>query len=129
MFSSKRFTSYIKHSRPLYHTCNAFSCMCFINVRDTGFSSHSPPPSGLFSDRLYIKYHAYLITYTYSLDYLSLQQLRYYVLNYVYPNPPCQLSLWEETRAPGENHDFQPRALTQNAESKHKIDDVVFMQY
>jgi hypothetical protein len=24
-------------------------------------------------------------------------------LNYVYPNPPCQLSLWEETGAPGEN--------------------------
>jgi hypothetical protein len=21
----------------------------------------------------------------------------------VYPNPPCQLSLWEETGAPGEN--------------------------
>jgi hypothetical protein len=26
-----------------------------------------------------------------------------YFLNYVYPNPPCQLSLWEETRAPVEN--------------------------
>jgi hypothetical protein len=36
-------------------------------------------------------------------DYLSLQQLWYYFLNCVYPNPPCQLSLWEETGAPGEN--------------------------
>jgi hypothetical protein len=26
-----------------------------------------------------------------------------YFLNCVYPNPPCQLSLWEETGAPGEN--------------------------
>ena len=26
-----------------------------------------------------------------------------YLLNCVYPNPPCQLSLWEETGAPGEN--------------------------
>jgi hypothetical protein len=23
--------------------------------------------------------------------------------NYVYPNPPCQVSLWEETGAPREN--------------------------
>jgi hypothetical protein len=29
--------------------------------------------------------------------------LWYYFLNCVYPNPPCQLSLWEETGAPGEN--------------------------
>jgi hypothetical protein len=36
---------------------------------------------------------------------LSLQQLWYYFLNCIYPNPhpPCQLSLWEETGAPGEN--------------------------
>jgi hypothetical protein len=33
----------------------------------------------------------------------SLQQLWHYFLNYVYPNPPCQLSLWEETGVPGEN--------------------------
>ena len=26
--------------------------------------------------------------------------LRYYFPNYVYPNPPCQISLWEETGAP-----------------------------
>ena len=26
--------------------------------------------------------------------------MTYYFPNYVYPNPPCQLSLWEETRAP-----------------------------
>jgi hypothetical protein len=31
------------------------------------------------------------------------QKMRYYFLNCVYPNPPCQLSLWEETGAPGEN--------------------------
>jgi hypothetical protein len=37
------------------------------------------------------------------LDYLSLQKLCYCFLNCVYPNPPCQLSLWEETGAPGEN--------------------------
>ena len=36
-------------------------------------------------------------------DYLSWQQLWYYFLNCVYPNPPCQLSLWEEIGAPGEN--------------------------
>ena len=34
--------------------------------------------------------------------------MRYYFLNYVYPNPPCQLSLWE-TGAPGEN----PRLLAE----------------
>jgi hypothetical protein len=38
-----------------------------------------------------------------ALDYLSLQQLWYYFPNCVYPNPTCQLSLWEETGAPGEN--------------------------
>jgi hypothetical protein len=26
-----------------------------------------------------------------------------YTYNYVYPNPLCQLALWEETGAPGEN--------------------------
>ena len=59
-------------------------------------------PLRLFSDRLHQVYYAYLC-YLLSLDYLSLQQLWYYFLNCVYPNPPCQLSLWEETRAPGEN--------------------------
>jgi hypothetical protein len=44
-----------------------------------------------------------LPNYILSLDYLSLQQLWYYFLNCVYPNPLCQLSLWEETGAPGEN--------------------------
>ena len=39
--------------------------------------------------------YAYLITYLAQTT-LSLQQLWYYFLNYVYPNPPCQLSLWEE---------------------------------
>ena len=36
------------------------------------------------------------------------------LLNCVYPNPPCQLSLWEETRAPGENLNCMTfgRALT-----------------
>jgi hypothetical protein len=49
----------------------------------------------------YIKYYAYL--YYLLLDYLFLQQLWCYFPNYVYPNPPCQLFLWEETGAPGEN--------------------------
>jgi hypothetical protein len=43
-----------------------------------------------------------LPNYILSLD-LSLQQLWYYFPNCVYSNPPCQLSLWEETGAPGEN--------------------------
>jgi transposase InsO family protein len=42
-----------------------------------------------------------LPNYILSLDYL--QQLWYYFLDCVHPNPPCQLSLWEETGAPGEN--------------------------
>ena len=61
-------------------------------------SAHSP--LGLFSDRLH---HVLRSCYFPILDYLSLQQLRYYFPNRVYPNPPCQLSLWEETGAPGEN--------------------------
>ena len=52
-----------------------------------------------------IKYYVYLY-YLISLDYLSLRQLWYYIPNCVYPNPLCQLSLWEETRAP-ETHDFR----------------------
>jgi hypothetical protein len=69
----------------------------------------APPPSGLFSDRLHQVYYAYLY-YLLSLDYLFLQQLWYYFPNCVYPNPPCQLSLWEETGAPGEN----PRLLAEH---------------
>jgi hypothetical protein len=37
------------------------------------------------------------------LDYLSLQQLWYYFLNCVYPNPSSQPSMWEETGTHGEN--------------------------
>jgi hypothetical protein len=55
-----------------------------------------------FSVTNYIKYYAYLY-YLLSLDYLFLQQFWYYFPNYVYPNTLCQLPLWEETRAPGEN--------------------------
>jgi hypothetical protein len=55
-----------------------------------------------WSNSLYIKCYAYLITYL-AWTILSLQQLWYYFLNCVYPNPPCQLSLWEETGVPGEN--------------------------
>jgi hypothetical protein len=55
-------------------------------------------PLELFSDRLH------RVIYLLSLDYLLLQQLSgYYFSNYVYPIPPCQPSLWEETRAPEEN--------------------------
>jgi hypothetical protein len=56
----------------------------------------------IWSNALYIKYYTYLITYL-AWTFLSLQQLWYYFLNCVYPNPPCQLSLWEETGEPGEN--------------------------
>jgi hypothetical protein len=56
----------------------------------------------------YIKYYAYLC-YLFSLDYLSLYNNCDYLLNCVYPNPPCQLALWEETGAPGEN----PRLLAE----------------
>jgi hypothetical protein len=52
-----------------------------------------------------------LLTYC-SLDYLSLQQLRYHVPNSVYPNrpdpnPSCQLSLWEGPEHPEKTHDFR----------------------
>jgi hypothetical protein len=50
----------------------------------------------LIQMRLYYDYLCYLL----GLDYLSLQQLRYYFPNCVYPNPPCELALWEETGAP-----------------------------
>jgi hypothetical protein len=60
------------------------------------------------SNAFYIKYYAYLITYL-AWTILSLQQLWYYFLNCVYLNPPCQLSLWEETGVPGEN----PRLSTE----------------
>jgi hypothetical protein len=72
-------------------------------------------------------FHQYchnLTIYLYNVDYLSSQQLWYYNTfclwkhhvnlllqsfrsvsfpDCVYPNPHCQLSLWEETGAPGEN--------------------------
>ncbi len=38
-----------------------------------------------------------------SLYYLFLQQLLYHFPNYVYRDPPCRLSLWEETGVLGEN--------------------------
>ena len=50
-----------------------------------------------------------LLLFTYSsLNYLSLQQLWYYFPNCVYPNPPYQVALWEETGALWENpqHSF-----------------------
>jgi hypothetical protein len=48
-----------------------------------------------------------LYTYNYilSLDWFYLYNncdMTFFV-KCVYPNPPCQLSLWEETEAPGEN--------------------------
>jgi hypothetical protein len=55
-----------------------------------------------FSVANYIEYYVYLY-YLLSLDYLFLQQSWYFFPNYVYPNVPCQLSLWEETGATGEN--------------------------
>ena len=61
------------------------------------YSAHSP--LGLFSDRLR---QLLRLCYLLSLD-LSLQQLWCYFPNYVYPNPLCQLSLWEETGAPRKN--------------------------
>jgi hypothetical protein len=59
-------------------------------------------PRWVFSVTDYINHYDFLC-YLLSLDYSSLQQLRYYSSNYVYPNPPCQLALSEETGVPGEN--------------------------
>ena len=53
-----------------------------------------------FSVTDYIKYYAYSCYWLY----IPLQQSRYYFPKYtVYPNPPCQLVMWEETGAPGVN--------------------------
>jgi hypothetical protein len=60
-----------------------------------------------FSVTDYIKYYDYLICYLLSLDYLSLQQSRYYFPNCVYPNPPCQLSRGRELEHPEKTHDFR----------------------
>jgi hypothetical protein len=62
----------------------------------------------------HIKYYVYAYStyiYLFSLDYLSSHQLWYYFPNY--SNPPCQLSLWEETGARGEN----PRHSTERWQS------------
>jgi hypothetical protein len=56
----------------------------------------------LITSSIALTYLCYLL----SPDYLSLQQSRYYFLNYVYPNSPCKLALCEETGAPGENPRF-----------------------
>ena len=34
-----------------------------------------------------------------------------WIINCVYANPPCQLSLWEETGAPGENPRLSAESL------------------
>jgi hypothetical protein len=72
-----------------------------MGLYDYDYDNSAHSPSWLFSDRLHQVLR--LLVYLLSLDYLSLQQLWYYFPNYVYPNPPCQLPLWEETGALGEN--------------------------
>jgi hypothetical protein len=69
-------------------------CACFaLHCIALHYSAHSPLE--LFSDLLHqVLRSSYLI----NLDYLSLQQLRYYFPKCVYPIL-CQLSLWEETGA------------------------------
>jgi hypothetical protein len=63
------------------------------------YSAHSP--LGLFSDRLHQALGSW---YLLSLDYLSLQRLRYYFPNCVYPNPPANLPCG---RKPEKTHDFR----------------------
>ena len=54
---------------------------------------------------LYLYLYNYLLTYLLSLGYFILTTIMIllFLINCVYRNPPCQLSLWEETGAPGEN--------------------------
>jgi hypothetical protein len=65
------------------------------------YSAHSQLGLFMISDQLHqVLRSCYLL----SLDYLSLQQLRYHFPYCVYHNPLRQLALqWEETRASGEN--------------------------
>jgi hypothetical protein len=54
------------------------------------------------------------------------KELWYYFSNYIYPNPPCQLSLWEETGAPGENPRLSAeRWLTLSRESVARIEPTI----
>ena len=76
-----------------------------LNARKGG-TARSLSPTG-FTMTDYIKYYALRITYlAYKTNYLC-NNCDITFLNYVYPNPPCQLSLivggLEESGAPGEN--------------------------
>ncbi len=51
---------------------------------------------------MYYHYYANIIIYL-SWTILFLYNNCNYFLNCVYPHPPCQLSLWEETGVPREN--------------------------
>jgi hypothetical protein len=64
---------------------------------DYNYSAHSL--SGLFSRPITSSITLTCITYLRLFIFTTIVIL----LNCVYPNPPCQLSLWEETGAPGEN--------------------------
>jgi hypothetical protein len=89
--------------------------LCFVNALVTGHKTCTvvimycvliqlTPLWGL-SVTDYIKYYAYL---SYYCDYF---------LNCVYPNPHCQLSLWEETGAPGETHNsFHTSGVTHSSQ-------------
>ena len=53
-----------------------------------------------FSVADYINYLSYLLSLT---IYIHIFNFVFIIFLTIYPNPPCQLSLWEETGEPGEN--------------------------
>jgi hypothetical protein len=60
-----------------------------------------------FSVTDYMTYYAH-VTYTKPIEYLSLQQLRYFFPNYVYPNPPFQfLPCGRKPEHPEKTDDFR----------------------
>ena len=77
-------------------------------IKMFAFKNHSSLNSycghDLWSNALYM-YYTYTYNYLLSLDYFILTTIMIllFLINCVYPNPLCQLSLWEETGAPWEN--------------------------
>ena len=61
------------------------------------------PTSGLFSYRLHQVLRLPKLPTKLSKTIYFYNNCDITFLTMFYPNPPCQLSLWEETRAPGEN--------------------------
>jgi uncharacterized C2H2 Zn-finger protein len=62
-----------------------------------------------FSVTNYIEYYAHVTYLVYTIYLYINWDITFLTVNCVYPNPPCQLSLWEETGVPGEN----PRLSTE----------------